>query len=384
MSTINKDRVLSCFLELVQLDSPSGKEAPVAAYCIKALEEAGCTVRVDDSMAVTHSDTGNIFANLAAFGQTDEVALPLYFSAHMDTVSPGIGVEPVVEDGYIYSKGNTVLGGDDKAGIAAIIELVRCLKEGEEQGIAHPSIGILLSVREEQGLVGAKAMDPAAFDEVQGAFCYVLDAAGSPGLVVNGAPYQYSYRACYTGRAAHAGIMPEAGISAIRAAACAISKLPQGRLDDETTTNIGTITGGSATNVVAEECVITGELRSHSLQRVEALKATIHDILTHACTDELNGAGPAEVAITWEVNYEGFFAPASAPQVQKALAAAEELGLPASTEISGGGADTNILAARGLAAVSLGCGMENIHSTNERLSIEDLWNLSRLVVAIAR
>lgn len=386
MTHINKDRLLTTFLELVQIDSPSGDEAAVAAYCKRAFEEAGCTVYFDNSYTQTGSSTGNLFATYpSSILHTPEIQiqrpLPLYFSAHMDTVDPCLGVKPHSKEGYIYSDGTTVLGGDDKAGIAAIIELVRALAESGKDTV-HQEIRIVLSVQEERGLIGAKALDPALFSHVQGAPCYVLDAAGKPGLVVNGAPYQYSYRAHFTGLASHAGLAPEAGISAIQVAAKALAALPQGRVDELTSTNVGTIQGGSANNVVAEECVVTGELRSHELSRIETLKARIESIFKATVEAEQSAVGSIALDISWEVNYEGFFAAKDSPQVALALKAARRIGLVPAIEISGGGADTNVLAALGLAAVSLGCGMENIHSTRERLAVNDLEDLARLALQI--
>ncbi len=385
MAVVNTERLLNTFLELVQIDSPSGAEAGVAAYCKETLEAAGCVVRFDDSSIITGSDVGNLFATLVAFGgEASLSSKPLYFSAHMDNVNPCTGVKPRVEGGFVYSDGTTVLGGDDKVGIAAIIETVRCLKEGEAQGEPHPEIRVLLSVREEQGLMGAKAMDITEFADAQGALCYVLDAAGKPGLVVNGAPYQHSYQARYTGLAAHAGIAPESGISAIRAAAKAVASLAQGRIDEQTTANVGTITGGTANNVVAEQCLVTGEIRSHDEDRLIAFEADVDKTLKAAAEDDGTGAGPVGVEVVWEVNYEGFFASEDSPEVTLALRAARKLGLEARTEVGDGGADTNILVSYGLAAISLGCGMERIHSTDERLAIQDLEDLARLTMSIVR
>lgn len=380
--SINRERLLSTFLELVQIDSPSGEEAAVAAYCKDVLEAAGCTVRFDDSAQITGSDTGNLFAILPAFSCASK---PLYLSAHMDCIEPCRGVKPLVSEGFIHTDGTTVLGGDDKVGIAAILEVVRCLQESKAgEGIPHPEIRILLTVMEEVGLRGAKAVDAREFANTQGAYCFVLDAGGKPGLVVNGAPYQFSYKAQIKGLAAHAGIAPDAGISAIRAAARAVAQLPQGRIDEETTTNVGIIQGGSATNVVAESCLITGELRSHSLEKLKALRDEIEAVFRAALADDGTGAGAASIELLWEVNYEGFFIPEDEPQVAKVLSAARKLGLAAGAEISGGGADTNVLAQQGLAAVTLGSGMDRVHSTEERLAVADLENLALLVFEIVR
>jgi tripeptide aminopeptidase len=370
---MDSERLLNTFLELVQIDSPSGHEAAAAAYCRAALEAAGCTVGFDNSAAVTGSDTGNLIATLPGTAPGR-----LYFSCHLDCVVPCSGVKPVIKDGIIYSDGSTVLGGDDKAGVAAIIELVRSLGENSQP---HPEIKVLLSVQEEVGLIGAKAFDCSEFD---GEFCYVLDAGGKPGLVVNGAPYQNSYYASYTGVASHAGIAPEAGISAIKAAARAVLALPQGRLDEITTANVGTISGGAANNIVPESCKVSGEFRSHSEARLLEVKQQINAALLQACEDGNPANGPtATVNISWEVNYHGFYVPEDAPVVKLALEAAAALGLPAGCQISGGGADTNIYAAKGLAAVSLGTGMDKIHSTDECMAVADLQALAQLVIKIA-
>lgn len=393
MIAINAERLLTTFLELVRIDSPSGKEAEVAAYCKQALEEAGCTVVIDGSAAVTGSNTGNLIASLEAFEQGEERREakqaaplgPLYFSAHMDTIEPCRGIKPHIKEGIIYSDGTTVLGGDDKVGVAAIIEMIRCVAEGETRGESHPEIRVLLTVQEEVGLIGAKALDRAQFSDAQGALCYVLDAGGTPGLVVNGAPYQLSYRAHYRGTAAHAGMAPETGISAIRAAAQAVAALPQGQIGTEqttATTNIGIISGGTATNVVAAECTLAGELRCQSKEQLEGYRAEIDSILKQAPQDDGTGAGLPTVTVEWEVNYEGFYAAEDSPQVVCALKAAEQLGLKARVETANGGADTNILASYGLAAVSLGSGMTQVHSTEEHLALADLENLTRLALGI--
>ncbi|MCL2529812.1 MAG: M20/M25/M40 family metallo-hydrolase [Coriobacteriia bacterium] len=395
MATINPERLLATFLDLVQIDSPTGQEAELAAYCKQVLEEAGCTINLEALTEVPNGNSGNVVATLPAFSgvvQRDGVAVPqqprpsvpLYFSAHMDVVEPCRGIKPQIKDGVIYSDGTTVLGGDDKAGLAAIIEMIRCLVEAEAKGEAHPEIGILFTAQEEVGLQGAKALGKEAFRDAQGALCYVLDAAGKPGLVVNGAPFHYSYRAEFKGVAAHAGIAPEKGVSAIKAAAQAVQALPQGRLDEESTTNVGFIKGGTAGNVVAAACLVTGELRSQSKDKLLAHQARIEEILKSSPVEDDTRAGAVEVTVEWKANYEGFFAPEDSPQVELAMRAARKLGLEARTEISNGGADTNVFSSFGLAAVSLGCGMDYVHSTEERLVIKDLENLARWALAIVR
>ncbi|MDR3315107.1 MAG: M20/M25/M40 family metallo-hydrolase [Coriobacteriales bacterium] len=363
------ERLLATFLELVQIDSPSLHEAQVAAYCKDALEAAGCSVRFDDSRAQTGSDTGNLIATLPG-------TLPgkLFFSAHMDTVMPGEGIKPFIEDGIIRSEGDTVLGGDDKSGVAAILELIRVLATSDRP---HPTVGILLSVGEEVSLRGAKAMDSSAF---AGEPCFVLDADGKPGVVIIGAPYQDVFEAHFHGKSAHAGVRPEAGVSAIVMAARAITAMELGRLDSATTANIGTIQGGKQNNIVADSCVITGEFRSMDKQRLDEVKASIDTALQGAVagyTEEEVG-----VNITWGAEYTGFMVDETDPLVQLVLGEAQTLGLAAKASYTGGGSDANIFADRGLRPVTLGTGMDAIHGPNEQLAIEDLNNLTRLICAI--
>jgi len=375
---MDAQRLLDTFLELVQVDSPSLHEAAVAQYCKRAFEEAGCTVSIDGTAAVTGSDTGNLTATLAGTAPGC-----LYFSAHMDTVSPGIGVRPVISDGIIRSLGETVLGGDDKCGVAAIIELVRTLAEHD---LPHPRVVVLLSVGEEIDLLGAKAMDGAAFD---GEPCFVLDAAGHPGIVVIGAPYHHSFTATFTGQAAHAGVAPETGVSAIGMAAHAIAAMELGRLDAQTTANIGTVAGGVANNIIAATCTVTGECRSQTPERVEEVHAHIDACLRAAAADAAAvaagtaaGNGAVGVEVAWAENYRGFKLPQDDPVAVLALEAAHALGLPAGTEVTGGGADTNVLNEKGLHAVTLGTGMTAIHGCHEQLAVGDLESLARLVIEI--
>ena len=364
---IDSQRLLATFLDLVQIDSPSGHEAAVAAYCRGALTAAGCVVEIDDSAAITGSDTGNLIAELGGDG-----AEKVFFSAHMDTVSPGEGIKPVVEQGVIRASGDTILGADDKVGIAAIIEMVRVLQESQ---LSHPTIGILLSVGEEKNLLGANAMDASGFC---GQPCFVLDSENQPGEVVVGAPFHSSFKATFTGKAAHAGVCPEKGVSAIAIAAAAISAMQLGRLDEVTTANIGTISGGSADNVVADSCIVTGEFRSLHEQRLNETGAAISTAIQTAVA----GTG-ASVDVVWEESYPGFLLDEGHPIVQLALKAAKGIGLPAQVAVTGGGSDTNVFSKKGLQAVTLGTGMKGIHGLGESMAIADLETLTRLILQIA-
>ncbi|MDR2106608.1 MAG: M20/M25/M40 family metallo-hydrolase [Coriobacteriales bacterium] len=425
---MNAKRLLDTFLELVRIDSPSLREAEVAAWCQAALEQAGCTVRFDDSATQTGSDTGNLIAILPAKGDAaegagsvttstpssalstpaprDNSAPALYFSAHMDTVSPGEGIEPVISDGIIRSAGATVLGGDDKVGVAAIIELVRTLAESDKP---HPAVGVLLSVGEEIGLRGARAMN---LDAGNGEPCFVLDANGSPGVVIIGAPFHYLFTATFSGRAAHAGIEPEKGISAIALASKAVLGMELGRLDEHTTANVGTISGGNAFNIVPDTCVVTGEFRAMGEARALEVKAQIGAAIDAAIGEPVEGSGVSEahaasetdatsetdaahngaatsgstdvpsVTVEWEEEYRGFSVSASDPLVQLVLSEARALGFPAQALVTGGGSDANIFAEKGLRPLVLGTGMTNVHSPSESLAVKDLEDLTRLCIAL--
>jgi tripeptide aminopeptidase len=372
---MNAARLLDTFLELVRIDSPSLREADVATYCQRVLEQAGCTVRFDDSAAQTGSNTGNLIALLPARRTERSVGVGegrLYFSAHMDTVSPGEGIEPVIADGIIRSAGSTVLGGDDKAGIAAILELVRTLAEGDEP---HPEIGVLFSVGEEIGLRGAHATDEGLFN---GEPCFVLDANGSPGVVVIGAPFHHVFTATFSGRAAHAGIEPEKGVSAIVLASQAVLAMRLGRLDEHTTANVGSISGGNATNIVPDSCVVRGEFRAMDERRVDEVKAQ----LASAIADAVRDTG-GSVEVDWEEEYPGFGVPEDSPLVQLVLGEARRLGLPAQATVSGGGSDANVFAGKGARPLVLGTGMTDVHGPDESLAVVDLEDLTRLCIAVA-
>jgi tripeptide aminopeptidase len=365
---IKPTRLLDTFLELVGIDSPSGYEADVAAYCAEALKACGCTVRIDDTAAQTGSNTGNL---IASFPGT--AAGRVCLSAHMDTVEPGRGIEPVIKDGLIFSKGNTILGADDKVGIAAIIEALRVLSE-QPEGLRYPQVDVLLTVQEERGLVGAKVLDLTDYTDVP---CLVLDSSNAPGTIVNKAPAQRSYTAVFKGKAAHAGACPEKGISAIQAASTALAALPIGRLDSDTTTNVGTIAGGNANNVVAEYCSFTGECRSHQPARLAELCSMIEDTLR--TTSDQHGTS---LELTWIDNYQGFAYADDDPLILKCLAVAQELKLEAGIETSGGGADTNIFVQHGIPALSLATGMQGIHGIDECLAVADLEKLASFLVAL--
>ena len=248
------DRLVKEFIELVQIDSETKHEDIIAPVLMDKLKDLGFSVLQDDSSSKTGHGAGNIIGTLKGT-MPDKDAI--YFTTHMDTVVPGKGIKPVIkEDGYIYSDGTTILGADDKAGIASFFEAIRRIKE---EGIEHGDIQAVITVGEESGLVGAKELDPSLITAKYG---YAIDSDGEVGGIVNAAPFQAKLWTTITGKTAHAGVAPEEGISAITLAAKAISSMKLGRIDEETTANIGRFEGGQATNIVCGTVHILSEARS--------------------------------------------------------------------------------------------------------------------------
>ena len=364
---MNPTRLLDLFCEIVRIESPSRREAAMAARCADELRGLGFSVRFDDSAAQTGADTGNLVAHLPGTAPGHVV-----LSAHMDTVQPCAGIEPVVEDGVVRSAGDTILSADDKAGIAAILEGVRSVVEG---GAPRPDVTVLLTTCEEQHLLGSGALAPDALPA--GAPCYVLDADGAPGTVITGAPCHWTLEAAFVGRASHAGVVPEAGVSAIQMAAAAIEAMPLGRLDEATTANVGFIEGGGATNVVPDTCALAGECRSLYAERAEAQKEAMTEAL-EAAAARFGGA----VSIEWTKSYDAVLFDEEDELVQAIVRASRAAGLEPRFHRSGGGSDANVLAARGVRPVTLGVGMAAFHSVDEHIAVDDLEGAARLVEAL--
>lgn len=359
-------RLLDTFLEAVRIDSPSGEEATFARWCVDRLTALGCDVRVDGTAEATGSDVGNVIAELAATAAGATIVL----SAHLDTVEPGRGIEPIVEDGVVRSAGDTVLGSDDKAGIAVILEALSVLRE---TGRPHARIRVLLTTGEEVGLQGAHAIDAA---DCAGDVALVLDAAGEVGGIVIGAPTHYTFTATFHGVAAHAGVHPEKGRSAVLMAARAIALMPIGRLDAQTTSNVGAISGGGATNVVPAECVLRGECRSLDAARV----AEVRDAMDAAMRSAAGEAG-GSVDVEWKKEYDGYRYGDGDPALAIVEAGVRAAGFEPYLFFTGGGSDANVLTSKGLPAIALSCGMTDVHGTGETIAVAEMEALVRVLVA---
>lgn len=365
---INEERLLKEFLELVQVDSETKNEAEIAKVLKQKFLELGVDVVEDDTTATTGHGAGNLICTLK--GSKEQVDT-IYFTSHMDTVVPGKGIKPSIKDGYVVTDGTTILGADDKAGLAVMLEVVRVLKE---QSISHGTIQFIITVGEESGLVGAKAIDPSLLVAKYG---YALDSDGKVGNIIVAAPTQAKVKATIFGKTAHAGVAPEKGISAITIAAKAISRMPLGRIDEETTANIGRFEGGTQTNIVCDHVEILAEARSlvneKMEEQVKKMKAAFEEVASEM-------GGRAEVEI--QVMYPGFKFGEGDHVVEVARKAAAKIGRTSELLRSGGGSDANVIAGFGIPTVNLAVGYEEIHTTNERMPIEELNKLAEYVIAI--
>ena len=352
---VDRDRLLRTFFELVSTDSPSGEEEAVAAEVGRRLEALGATIRRD-----AH---GNLIGRLPGEGA------PFLLSAHMDTVEPGRGIRPIVDGDRVHTDGSTILGGDPKAGVAAILEGLTVLREA---GVRHRGVEVVLTRGEESGLQGSRNLDYSLISAREGV---VLDGEGAVNEITDAAPAQYFVDVTVHGRAAHAGVEPEKGVPAIRIAADLILRLPQGRLDAETTANVGLIQGGTARNAVPERCTVTGEFRSRNPDRLTEM-AREYD----RAAEDVRGRYPnARIELAQTKVFDGYRLAAEHPVIAACTAALATLGLTPSLNPSGGATDANIFAGHGIAAAVVGLGGYNFHTTREELSITNLVNGARFV-----
>ncbi|GAA0602912.1 tripeptidase T [Virgibacillus siamensis] len=368
MTAINKERLIDEFFELVQVDSETKHESNIARVLTKKFTELGLDVTEDDSKETTGHGAGNLICTLKG---TTQDADPIYFTSHMDTVVPGNGIKPSIEDGYIVSDRTTILGADDKAGLAAIFETIRSLKENN---IEHGDIQFVITVGEESGLVGAKALDGSLLNAKYG---YAIDSNGAVGDIIVAAPTQAKLFTTVKGKTAHAGLAPEKGVSAITITAKAIAKMPLGRIDEGTTANIGRFEGGKQTNIVCDHVEVLAEARSLIPEKMEDQVAKMKDAFENTA-EELGGSADVEVTVM----YPGFNQQDGDQVVEVAKRAAEKIGRESKLKKSGGGSDANIIAGLGIPTVNLAVGYEEIHTTNERIPVDELVKITEMVTAI--
>ncbi len=350
--------VLDLFVELAAVPSPPGEERGVADLVTRYLRDCGLEVDEDDTAAETGSTMGNLYTRLEPTTSEGE---PLLFCAHLDTVPPTAPIEPAVEDGIVRNTAGTILGADNKAAVAAMLDAVR---RTVSENRPHAGIELLFTPKEEVGLVGAYAFDHLRLQAKMG---FVYDQAAPVGTVILGAPFSRSIEVTFHGRAAHSGMHPEEGRSAIAAAARAIAEMRLGRVDELSTANVGTITGGTAANIVPEWCTFVAEARSHDERRLSDLVQEMQDAITFAA-----GLADCDVETKMRKSYKGYRFARNDRAVALAAAALERRGHNVTYELSGGAADANVFNERGLQCVNLANGMTQIHTPDEHIAVADL------------
>ncbi|MGZ4354518.1 MAG: M20/M25/M40 family metallo-hydrolase [Gaiellaceae bacterium] len=360
--------LLQLFTTLAAIPSPSGSEREVADRVSAWLRERGLEVEEDGAAAALGGDAGNLYCRL----EPTAAGEPLFFCAHLDTVPPTGPIEPVVgEDGFVRNGAGTILGGDNKAAVVSMLGAVERLLE---QGRPHAGVELVLTPMEEIGLRGAAAFDCSRLVARTG---YVFDQAAPIGEVVLGAPYAASIHARFHGRASHAGMYPEEGRSAIAAAARGIADLRLGRVDEESTANVGVVSGGTAANIVPEWCEVTAEARSHDERKLSDLVQEMLDAFAFGAN-----AGECELETHVRRSYRGYRFRRDEPAVRLAATALERCGAEVGYALSGGAADANVFNEQGLACVNLANGMVDIHTPDERIAVADLERMADVTVAL--
>ena len=375
---INQDRLKNLLIELIKIDSLSRKEREVALRLRHEMEELGAEVWIDDAGEKVGGNTGNL---IAQFGGTAPAADPLLLSAHMDTVVPGEGIVPILDGDILHTDGRTVLGGDDKSGVAIICEVLRVIKENR---IPYGNIDVVFTICEEAGLIGAKCLDVSRLRARTG---LVLDS-DSVGFLFTKAPAANRMEFRVYGLEAHAGVCPEKGINAIKVAAEGVAQMRLGRIDHETTANIGVIEGGMAVNIVPNQVILRGEARSHSQEKLdrqtEHMKRCLDDAAARHVLESDGKHHTARVEARVERDYDRMDVPESAPIVKLVHAAAKNLSLELKTLATGGGCDANVLNQKGLIVANLSTGMREIHTVHEWLDVKDLYLSAQMVLEIVK
>jgi tripeptide aminopeptidase len=362
-----RPEVVELFVELARVPSPPGEERAVADRVAEYLRDLALSVEEDDAGVRIGSTIGNLLCRI----EPTAAGAPLFFCAHLDTVPPEGPIEPVVDDGAVRSGGRTILGADNKAAVAAMLDATRRVVA---ENRPHAGIELLFTPKEEVGLRGAAAFD---HERLRAKLGYVYDHAGPIGEVILGAPYQCKLDASFHGRAAHSGMFPEEGRSAIAAAARAIADLRLGRLDEETTANVGELRGGTARNIVPEHCSFTAEARCHDEGKLGELVQEMLETITFAAQ-----LGDCDVETQVDPSARGYRFKRDDQPVRLAAAALQQSGFEPSYGLSGGGADANVFNERGLQCVNLANGMTDIHTPDERIAVADLERMVDVTLAL--
>ena len=361
-----QQEIVKQFVKLVEIDSLSKYEGEIAKKLQFILEDLGLEVEFDSAGEKVGGETGNLIAKL----NQDSNFPTLMLNAHMDTVSPGEGIKAVIKDGIISSQGDTILGADDKAGLAIILDTVKKVIEKE----VEINLEVVFTIGEETGLLGAKNLD---YSLLESEFCLAFDSGGEIGTIIVNAPAQDAINIKVRGKSAHAGVNPSDGINAIKVASKALSSVHLGQIDEKTTANIGVIKGGQATNIVPDYVELEGEARSRDEKKLVRQSK-------HMCNKFKEAADKykAKVEINVERIYPLFDLERNNILVETAIKAAKKINVKPQLKSTGGGSDANIFNGNGITTINLGIGMENVHSTDEQIKVSDLLKAAEFSFAI--
>lgn len=364
----NTKRLVDEFCKLVSIDSISFNERKMADYLKDELNKIDIEVYEDDAGNYYKGNTGNLYGYIKGNIEGD----PILFSAHMDTVEPGIGKKAVVHsNGKITSEGNTILGADDMAGVSAILEALRVIKENK---INHRDIELLFPVAEEIYIKGTNVFD---FNRLKSKTAYVLDLSGEIGRAALQAPSLISFTIEVKGKAAHAGFSPEEGINAIAAVAEAISNIKQGKIDSESTLNIGTINGGTGTNIISDSCIVKGELRSLEHDKALILLDNLKSVFENSCKKY-----KAELRFDYNIDLKAYKTDVNSISVQRFESACKALDISTNYISTFGGSDNNNFAKNGIEGIVVACGYNNAHTCQENIYISDLEKITAIVLKL--
>ena len=362
---MNENRVVKTFMELASISSPSRHEENVRNYIFNRLEPYHLVIEEDNTGDAIGGTTGNIIIKI-----NGKQKKHILFDAHMDTVGPCENIHVILDGDTIHTDHTTVLGADDKAGLACLLELIDTIMEQEEY--AGPDLTFIFTVCEEDSLQGVKHLDEKYFKDAD--FAYILDGDGSPCKAVNKTPYGCKGELYITGKEAHSGVCPEEGVNALYVAAQAIVKCPNGRIDDATTCNMGTITGGRAKNIVMGDVKIEFEARSFELPKLQEVIETVKAQFQQAA-DEYH----ATFTHTLKYGTPGYTVEEDAPIVENLKEAMDACGLDLQLISCGGGSNANIYHMKGLEALNIGAGAYKEHSKDEYLKIDELLQASNVI-----
>jgi tripeptide aminopeptidase len=372
---INQERLAALFITLCEIDSPSKKEGKVAEYLKSAFQQLGAEVIEDSSADETGSDCGNLLIRFHGTLKKE----PLFLNCHMDTVLPAEGITVERQGEVFTSKGNTVLGGDDKAGIAVLVEVMQTLTENNME---FGPVELVFTTCEEVGLLGVKAFDAKLLNARIG---YALDTTGVHKVII-GAPAANRIIAEINGVASHAGLNPEEGINAIQLAAQAIAGLELGRIDSESTANIGLVEGGTATNIIPAKAVVKGEIRSHSEEKLAIFTEKAKEVFSKTVSNWQDPTGKAKGLPTLDFqvipDYPVMKLDRQSEVIRRAEQAAAAINVDLEFLVAGGGSDANIFNSYGLQCAILSTGMDKVHSTEETIRLSDMAQTADLVLAL--